>query len=134
MKARVLLIITSWLLAACFTSYAQNYQKILDKYIQSRNEAKSIVLSVEKTGDYTYSGIYCTIKAPRLFAYQFVAYIKGGQVKEFSEKTDDNQVLVVTFDEESFIKAKNDNFKNMPEYTIETKAEYDARMKRESGR
>ena len=133
MKARILLIIASCLLAVCFTSYAQDYPKVLDDYIQSRiKDAKTIVIRVEKTGENTYSGIYCVQKDRLLlFTYQFFAFIKGGQVKEFSEITDDNIVLVITFDEESSIKAINSDFSSMPKYTIETKAEYDARMRRE---
>jgi len=132
MKVRILLIFASCFLAFCSTSYAQEYPKVLDDYIQSRRVGETtMVLSAEKTGDHTYSGIYCIIKAPSLFTYQFSAFIEGGKVEEFSEKTDDDHVFVITFDEESFIKAQNSNFKTMPKYTIETKAEYDARMKRE---
>lgn len=133
MKTRILLIIASYLFAASFTSYTQDHPKVLDDYIQSRRiDTEVIVLNVEKTGEYTYSGIYCVQKNRlSLFAYQFFAFIKNGKVIEFSEKTDDDHVLVMTFDEGSLIKTKNSNFKTMPKYTIETKADYDARMKRE---
>ena len=132
MKARILLALVGCLLAVCLSSYAQDYSKVLKDHIQSRRKGDAItVLSTKKTGDYTYSGLYCVIKAPSLIAYQYYAFIKGGRVEEFSEITDDNQVIVLTFDEKSFVEAKNSNFSFMPKYTIESKAEYDARIKRE---
>ena len=131
MKARILLTLASCLLAVCFTSNAQDYPKVLEDYIQSRrNGETTTVLSAEKTGVNTYSGIYCVQKDRlSLLAYQFFAFIKDGRVQEFSEKTDDDHVLVISFDEESLIKAKNSNFKQMPKHTIETKAQYDTRVK-----
>ncbi len=118
------LLAVLFFVAACSPSI-EEITSTLETHLAGIGEDNAVVMNVAQTDKNVYSGQYTVAYNDiSLIAYPFTAIVKKGQVSHFFKETDDDKVLILTF-------SQNEDNATELNYTTETKAQYDERIRRE---
>ena len=118
------LLAVLFFVAACSPSI-EEITSTLETHLAGIGEDNAVVMNVAQTDKNVYSGQYTVAyNDTSLIAYPFTAIVKKGQVSQFFKETDDDKVLILTF-------SQNEDNATELNYTTETKAQYDERIRKE---